>query len=50
MEVSNMLKKLMSLGLVGILSASLMVGCSSNSDKEETVTIKYVDENGNFKI
>ena len=42
-----MLKKLMSLGLVGILSASLMVGCSSNSDKEETVTIKYVDENGN---
>ena len=42
-----MMKKLMSLGLVGILSASLMVGCSSNSDKEETVTIKYVDENGN---
>lgn len=42
-----MMKKLMSLGLVGILSASLMVGCSSNNDKEETVTIKYVDENGN---
>ena len=44
-----MLKKLMSLGLVGILSASLMVGCSSNNDNEETVTIKYVDENGNVK-
>lgn len=42
-----MMKKLMSLGLVGILSASLMVGCSSNNDKDETVTIKYVDENGN---
>lgn len=42
-----MMKKLMSLGLVGILSASLMVGCNSNNDKDETVTIKYVDENGN---
>ena len=42
-----MLKKLMSLGLVGILSASLMVGCSSNSKDDDTVTIKYVDENGN---
>ena len=43
-----MMKKLMSLGLVGILSASLMVGCSSNDNKDDdTVTIKYVDENGN---
>ena len=42
-----MLKKLMSLGLAGILSASLMVGCSSNSKDDDTVTIKYVDENGN---
>nr|DAG31205.1 MAG TPA: TFIIB-TERMINAL DOMAIN, TFIIB, TRANSCRIPTION INITIATION [Caudoviricetes sp.] len=43
-----MMKKLMSLGLVGILSASLMVGCSSNDSKDDdTVTIKYVDENGN---
>ena len=44
-----MMKKLMSLGLVGILSASLMVGCSSNNDSkdDDTVTIKYVDENGN---
>lgn len=46
-----MMKKLMSLGLVGILSASLMVGCSSNNDSkyDDTVTIKYVDENGNVK-
>ena len=43
-----MMKKLMSLGLAGILSASLMVGCSSNDSKDDdTVTIKYVDENGN---
>ena len=43
-----MMKKLMSLGLVGILSASLMVGCSSNDSKDDdTVTIKYMDENGN---
>ena len=45
-----MMKKLMSLGLVGILSASLMVGCNNNNnDKDDTVTIKYVDENGNVK-
>ncbi len=46
-----MMKKLMSLGLVGILSASLMVGCSSNNDSkdDDTVTIKYVDQNGNVK-
>ena len=46
-----MMKKLMSLGLAGILSASLMVGCSSNNDSkdDDTVTIKYVDENGNVK-
>ena len=45
-----MMKKLMSLGLVGILSASLMVGCSSNDSKDDgTVTIKYVDDNGNVK-
>lgn len=51
MEVSNMMKKLMSLGLAGILSASLLVGCSSNNDSkdDDTVTIKYVDENGNVK-
>lgn len=42
-----MMKKLMSLGLAGILSASLLVGCSSNSKDDDTVTIKYVDENGN---
>ena len=44
-----MMKKLMSLGLVGIMSASLLVGCSSNNDSkdDDTVTIKYVDENGN---
>lgn len=42
-----MLRKLMSLGLVGIMSASLMVGCSSNDKDDDTVTIKYVDENGN---
>lgn len=41
----------MSLGLAGILSASLLVGCSSNNDSkdDDTVTIKYVDENGNVK-
>lgn len=46
-----MMKKLMSLGLAGILSASLLVGCSSNNDSKDndTVTIKYVDENGNVK-
>lgn len=45
-----MMKKLMSLGLAGILSASLLVGCSSNDSKDDdTVTIKYVDENGNVK-
>nr|DAZ44444.1 MAG TPA: ABC transporter, substrate-binding protein transporter [Caudoviricetes sp.] len=46
-----MMKKLMSLGLVGILSASLMIGCSSSNDSkdDDTVTIKYVDENGNVK-
>lgn len=45
-----MMKKLMSLGLVSILSASLMVGCSSNDSKDDdTVTIKYVDQNGNVK-
>ena len=37
MEVSNMMKKLMSLGLVGILSASLMVGCSSNNDRLSSI-------------
>lgn len=45
-----MMKKLMSLGLVGIMSASLMVGCNSNNnDKDDTVTIKYVDDQGNVK-
>lgn len=44
-----MMKKLMSLGLVGILSASLMVGCSSNNKDDDTVTIKYVDDQGNVK-
>nr|DAJ98021.1 MAG TPA: protein of unknown function (DUF4969) [Caudoviricetes sp.] len=45
-----MMKKLMSLGLAGILSASLMVGCNSNNnDKDDTVTIKYVDDQGNVK-
>ena len=45
-----MMKKLMSLGLVGILSASLMVGCNNNNnDKDDTVTIKYVDDQGNVK-
>lgn len=46
-----MMKKLMSLGLAGILSASLLVGCNSNNDSKDndTVTIKYVDENGNVK-
>ena len=43
-----MIKKLMSLGLVGILSASLMIGCDSSNDKDDdTITIKHVDENGN---
>ena len=41
-------KKLMSLGLVGILTATLMVGCNSSDDKDDdTITIKHVDENGN---
>lgn len=45
-----MMKKLMSLGLAGILSASLMVGCNNNNnDKDDTVTIKYVDDQGNVK-
>lgn len=46
-----MMKKLMSLGLAGILSASLLVGCSSNNDSkdDDTVTIKYVDDQGNVK-
>lgn len=46
-----MMKKLMSLGLVGIMSASLLVGCSSNNDSkdDDTVTIKYVDDQGNVK-
>lgn len=44
-----MVKKLMSLGLVGVLSVSLMAGCdSSDNDKDDdTITIKHVDENGN---
>ena len=45
-----MMKKLMSLGLAGILSASLLVGCNNNNnDKDDTVTIKYVDDQGNVK-
>lgn len=41
-------KKLMSLGLVGILTTTLMVGCNSSDDKDDdTITIKHVDENGN---
>ena len=41
-------KKLMSLGLVGILTTTLMVGCNSSNDKDDdTITIKHVDENGN---
>lgn len=42
-----MVKKLMSLGLVGVLSVSLMVGCDSNNEDDDTITIKHVDENGN---
>lgn len=43
-----MVKKLMSLGLVGVLSVSLMAGCdSSNNKDDDTITIKHVDENGN---
>lgn len=44
-----MVKKLMSLGLVGILSVSLMAGCDSSDDNkdDDTITIKHVDENGN---
>lgn len=44
-----MMKKLMSLGLVGILSVSLMAGCDSSDDgkDDDTITIKHVDENGN---
>lgn len=43
-----MVKKLMSLGLVGILSVSLMAGCDSSDDDkdDDTITIKHVDENG----
>lgn len=41
-------KKLISLGLVGILTTTLMVGCNSSNDKDDdTITIKHVDENGN---
>ena len=41
-------KKLMSLGLVGVLTITLMVGCNSSDDKDDdTITIKHVDENGN---
>lgn len=41
-------KKLMSLGLVGVLTTTLMVGCNSSDDKDDdTITIKHVDENGN---
>ena len=43
-----MIKKLMSLGLVGILTTTLMIGCDSSNDKDDdTITIKHVDENGN---
>lgn len=42
-------KKLISLGLVGILSASLMVGCDSSNEDDDTITIKYVDKDGNVK-
>ena len=43
-----MIKKLMSLGLVGILTTTLMIGCdSSNDENDDTITIKHVDENGN---
>lgn len=40
-------KKLMSLGLVGILTTTLMVGCNSSNEDDDTITIKHVDENGN---
>lgn len=41
-------KKLISLGLVGILTTTLMIGCDSSNDKDDdTITIKHVDENGN---
>lgn len=43
-------KKLMSLGLVGILTTTLMVGCnSSNDEDDDTITIKHVDKDGNVK-
>lgn len=42
-------KKLMSLGLVGILSVSLMAGCDSSNNEDDTITIKYVDKDGNIK-
>lgn len=42
-------KKVMSLGLVGVLTTTLMVGCNSNDKDDDTITIKYVDENGNVK-
>ena len=41
-------KKLISLGLIGILTTTLMIGCdSSNDEDDDTITIKHVDENGN---
>lgn len=40
-------KKLMTLGLVGILTTTLMVGCNSSNEDDDTITIKHVDENGN---
>lgn len=42
-------KKLMSLGLVGILTTTLMVGCNSSNEDDDTITIKYVDKYGNVK-
>ena len=45
-----MIKKLISLGLVGILTTTLMIGCdSSNDEDDDTITIKYVDKDGNVK-
>ena len=42
-----MIKKLISLGLVGILTTTLMIGCdSSNDEDDDTITIKHVNENG----
>ena len=42
-------KKLMSLGLVGVLTTTLMVGCNSSNEDDDTITIKYVDKDGNVK-